>query len=352
MTPSSLGGENQLAAWNNVGHEAVKLGVKVMNTDDKRKNEQLLGVLAAAGAYLLWGVLPVYWKQLSQVSAYEILAHRVIWSCVFMVVILLVTRGIRQFCGETADISHKPKKIIGLTIASLIISANWLIYIWAVNVNRVVETSLGYYINPLVNVFLGVVVLKEKLTLWQSVSIMLAAMGVLNMAISFGSIPWVSLSLAITFGFYGMCKKILKIGAITATTLETLIVSPVALVFLFYLEGQGSGSFGHASSLTTFFLMGAGVVTAIPLLLFASGANRLSLSLLGFIQYLSPTIALAIGVLLYHEPFTTVHIVSFSLIWLALTVFSLAGTRPFVSVEERIISLYKGQKKTAGKTSA
>ena len=320
-----------------------------MNTDDKQKNEQLVGVLSAAGAYLLWGLLPVYWKQLSQVPAYEILAHRIIWSCVFMVVVLLATRGIRQFCSETADIGRKPKKLVGLVIAALIISANWLIYIWAVNENRVVETSLGYYINPLVNVLLGVVVLKEKLSLWQSVSFVLAGIGVINMTISFGAIPWVSLSLAITFGFYGMCKKILKIGAITATTLETLIVSPAALLYLFYLEGQGSGSFGLTSLLTTGFLIGAGAVTATPLILFASGANRLPLSLMGFIQYLSPTIALVIGVAVYHEPFTTAHMISFSLIWLALTVFSLSGTRLFVNAEEWIRGRYFYQTFKIGK---
>lgn len=323
-----------------------------MNTDDKQKNEQMVGVLSAAGAYLLWGVLPIYWKQLSQVPAYEILAHRVIWSCVFMVVILLVTRGIRQFCNETADISHQPKKLLGLVVASLLISANWLIYIWAVNANRVVETSLGYYINPLVNVFLGVAVLKEKLSLWQSVSFVLAGIGVTNMAISFGAIPWVSLSLAISFAFYGMCKKMLKIAAITATTLETLIVTPAALLYLFYLEGQGSGYFSLSSLLTAGFLMGAGAVTATPLILFASGANRLPLSLLGFIQYLSPTITLAIGVILYHEPFTIAHLVSFSLIWLALTVFSLAGTQPFMRAEAWVIGLYKGQNNREEKTSS
>lgn len=318
--------------------------------DEQQKKEQVAGILAAAGAYLLWGILPVYWKQISEVPAYEILAHRIIWSCVFMVAILVVTRGVKQFCSETSALCGQRNKLLGLVIASLLVSVNWLIYIWAVNVNRVVETSLGYYINPLVNVFLGVVVLKEKLSLWQSVSFVIAALGVINMTIHFGAIPWVSLSLAITFAFYGMCKKILKISAMTATTLETLIVSPIALLYLWQLAGQGTGSFGTASLYTTLFLLGAGAVTATPLLLFATGANRLPLSLLGFIQYVSPTIALAIGVLLYHEPFTTVHLVSFSLIWLALTVFSLSGTKLFVRAEEWLCNVYSGQKKTEEKT--
>ncbi|HWR09905.1 EamA family transporter RarD [Sporomusa sp.] len=317
-----------------------------------QSNEQLIGVLSAAGAYLLWGVLPVYWKQLAHVPAYEILAHRIIWSCIFMFAILTATRSLRSFINETIDIARNPKKRFGLLIASLLISVNWLIYIWAVNENRVVETSLGYYINPLVNVLLGIIVLKEGLSLWQSVSFGLAAVGVGAMAISYGTIPWVSLSLAMSFSFYGMCKKILGIGAITATTLETLIVTPVALLYLLYLAGQGGGAFNLTSLPTAGLLMGAGVVTAIPLLLFANGANRLSLSLLGFIQYMSPTIALALGVLLYHEPFTSVHLVAFSLIWLALAVFSLAKTNLFVRAEERLVSLFKGQQARGKKASS
>ncbi|SMC79304.1 EamA family transporter RarD [Sporomusa malonica] len=307
-----------------------------MNLRSDQGNERLAGVLFAAGAYLLWGVLPIYWKQLSQVPAYEILAHRVVWSCLFMFCILLATRGLRQFFKEMLDICRNRKKLLGLVIASLLISVNWLIYIWAVNENRVVETSLGYYINPLVSVLLGIVVLKERFSMWQSVSFALAAIGVITMTVSFGTIPWVSLSLAISFAFYGMCKKILGIGAVTATTLETLIVSPVAVAYLLYLAGQGVGTFSLSALPTSGLLMGAGAMTATPLLLFASGANRLPLSLMGFIQYVSPTIALAIGVLLYHEPFTTVHLISFSLIWLALGVFSLARTRIFVSAEEWI----------------
>lgn len=307
-----------------------------MSLGSDQGNERLAGVLFAVGAYLLWGVLPIYWKQLSHVPAYEILAHRVVWSCLFMFGILLATRSLPQFFTEMLDICRNRKKMSGLIIASLLISCNWLIYIWAVNENRVVETSLGYYINPLVSVVLGILVLKERFSMWQSVSFALAAIGVIIMTLSFGTIPWVSLSLAISFAFYGMCKKILGIGAVTATTLETLIVSPVAVVYLLYLAGQGGGAFSLDALPTCGLLMGAGAMTATPLLLFASGANRLPLSLMGFIQYMSPTIALAIGVLLYHEPFTTVHLISFSLIWLALGVFSLARTRIFVSVEERI----------------
>ncbi|HML34873.1 EamA family transporter RarD [Sporomusa sphaeroides] len=313
-----------------------------MQIKTSQQNEWAKGVLSALGAYCLWGILPIYWKQLPNVSAYEILAHRVIWSFFFMFAIILATRSLRQFVDETKQICRDRKKFAGLCIASLLISINWLVYIWAVNASRIVETSLGYYINPLVSVLLGILVLKEKLSLWQSVSFMLAAVGVLTMTVNFGAIPWISLWLAFTFGFYGMCKKILAIGAVTATTLETLIVSPFAIVYLLYSHGQGGAAFSLAAPATAALLMGAGAVTAIPLLLFASGANRLPLSLLGFIQYLSPTISLTLGVLLYHEPFTSTHLLSFSLIWLALGIFSLARTKLFIKAEERIIGLFKG----------
>ncbi len=314
-----------------------------MQIKTSQQNERLRGIILAVGAYCLWGILPIYWKQLPNVSAYEILAHRVVWSFFFMFAIILATRSLRQFLDETKQICRNRKKLGGLFIVSTLISINWWVYIWAVNASRIVETSLGYYINPLVSVLLGIIVLKEKLSLWQTVSFMLAAVGVLTMTVNFGAIPWVSLWLAFTFAFYGMCKKILAIGAVTATTLETLIVSPFAVAYLLYVYGQGGAAFSLAMPTTAALLMGAGAVTAIPLLLFAGGANRLPLSLLGFIQYLSPTISLTVGVLLYHEPFTSTHLVSFSLIWLALGIFSLARTKLFIKAEERIIGLFKGR---------
>ncbi|SCM80861.1 Uncharacterized transporter YojE [uncultured Sporomusa sp.] len=314
-----------------------------MQIKTSQQNERLRGIILAVGAYCLWGILPIYWKQLPNVSAYEILAHRVVWSFFFMFAVILTTRSLRQFLDETKQICRNRKKLGGLFIVSTLISINWWVYIWAVNASRIVETSLGYYINPLVSVLLGIIVLKEKLSLWQTVSFMLAAVGVLTMTVNFGAIPWVSLWLAFTFAFYGMCKKILAIGAVTATTLETLIVSPFAVAYLLYVYGQGGAAFSLAMPTTAALLMGAGAVTAIPLLLFAGGANRLPLSLLGFIQYLSPTISLTVGVLLYHEPFTSTHLVSFSLIWLALGIFSLARTKLFIKAEERIIGLFKGR---------
>ncbi len=299
----------------------------------KCTNDKMLGAASAAGAYMLWGVLPIYWKALDHVPAYEILAHRIIWSFCFMMFILFVTNGVKTFQDECRQIVSEPKRFFGVVAASLLISINWLTYIWAVNENRIIETSLGYYINPLVSVLLGIFVLKEKLSVWQVISFLLALVGVLNMAVNFGTVPWVALLLAISFALYGLFKKMVRVGSITGITLETLIVSPLALIYVSYLQQSGKGAFQFSWQGTSELLIGAGVVTAVPLILFACGANRLPLTLIGFLQYISPTIALILGIFLYHEPFTTAHLLSFGFIWLALAIFSLSRTKPFCRLE-------------------
>ena len=295
-----------------------------------KDNEQMIGVISAIGAYFLWGILPVYWKMIHDVPATEVLAHRIIWSLVFMIGILGVTKGMESFIAECRQIIASRKQVVGVIMTAILISVNWCTYIWAVSENRIVEASLGYYINPLVSVLLGMIVLKEKLSLWQMVSFFLATIGVVIMALNFGGIPWVSLVLAISFGLYGLFKKMVNIGAITGITVETAISSPIALLYVSYLHVQGIGAF-HFNS-TSLLLMGAGVVTAIPLILFAKGANRLPLSMLGFIQYMSPTISLLIGVFVYHELFTSIHFLAFSFIWLALVLFSLSKTKIFLQL--------------------
>ncbi|MPL75047.1 hypothetical protein SDC9_20866 [bioreactor metagenome] len=304
-----------------------------------QKNDQIKGLVSAVGAYALWGFLPIYWKLL-HVPAYEILAHRIVWSFVLVGLIIFLTNRSQQVLGDWRELMADTKRRNSLIAASLLISVNWLTYIWAVNESRIVETSFGYYINPLVSVMLGIIFLKERLSFWQLFSCIIAAAGVLYMAINFGSVPWVSLVLAGTFGLYGLCKKIVNIGAITSIAIETLLVTPLALLYIGFLEQQGYGSF-TADWATAALLAGAGVVTAIPMLLFSCGANRLSLTILGFAQYLSPTIALLVGVFAYHEPFTSVHLVSFSLIWLALTIFSFSRTRPFMAVENLLKKTFK-----------
>ena len=280
------------------------------------------GILSAVVAYLMWGFLPIYWKLLRQAEALEILSHRIFWSLFFLAVFLLLTGRNSIFRAELRVLVRDRRRVCGVLVSTVLITLNWLIYIWAVNDSRIVETSLGYYINPLVNVLLGVALLKERLSTKQYLAVALAATGVLNLTLNFGAFPWVALSLAVSFGLYGLCKKLLGLSPITGITLETLLISPVALIYLFSLEVEHAGTFGWANPLPTALFVGAGIVTAVPMVLFANAANQLPLSLLGFIQYLSPTIALLTGVFLFHEPFTPVHALSFGLIWLALALFS------------------------------
>ncbi|MBC8015415.1 MAG: EamA family transporter RarD [Sporomusaceae bacterium] len=306
----------------------------------RKLDEKTVGVVCAIGAYVFWGILPIYWKFLREVPATEVLAHRILWSLFFMLCILLVTKRMRSFVDEFRQISSNPKQFAGVIMAALFISVNWCTYIWAVNDNRIIETSLGYYINPLVSVLLGILVLKEKLSFWQIVSFVLAVIGVFIMALYFGGIPWVSLVLAVSFAFYSLCKKIVNIGAITSITIETIMISPIALIYVAYIEQQGIGHFAVNSWDISGFLMGSGVVTAIPLILFAKGANRLPLALLGFVQYVSPTISLLVGIFLFNEAFTIIHCVSFGFIWLALIVFSLAKNRHLIEFQSILLKKY------------
>jgi chloramphenicol-sensitive protein RarD len=309
-----------------------------------KANEYITGIASGTGAYLLWGILPVYWKLLHSVAPLEVLAHRIMWSFCFLVIIIAITGKLAAFYGELRDLLARPVKLAKVAAASLVISVNWLTYIWAVNNDHVIETSLGYYINPLISVLLGIMVLKEKLSFWQMVSFGLALIGVLNMTLHFGSIPWAALLLALSFGLYGLLKKLVNLGAITGITLETLLIAPVALLYVSHIQKSGYGSFGLGSPDISWLLMGAGIVTAVPLILFAGGANRLPLSIVGFLQYISPTMTLILGVFLYHEPFTAVHLSSFIFIWAALTVFSLSKTRAFVHLD----ALFKRKVSRAG----
>ncbi|QHE51260.1 EamA family transporter RarD [Pontibacillus sp. HMF3514] len=290
------------------------------------QQEYKLGVLYTAGAYVLWGILPLYWKMVQVVPAAEILAHRIVWSFLFMLGIVFFTKNWSKFKAECKDIVKHKKKLIGITLASIMISINWVTYIWGVNSDHVVQASLGYYINPLVSIVLGMIVLKEKLTKVQYVSFFLAALGVGNLIYHFHQVPWVAIFLALSFGMYGLLKKTVKLSAMFGLTIETMIVTPVALLFLANTHWGGGGSL-TISPLVTWLLIGAGVMTAIPLLLFASGAQRVPLSMVGFLQYIAPTIMLLFGVFLYGEPFTNVHLVSFTLIWTALLLYTISKTR-------------------------
>ncbi|MCL6625749.1 EamA family transporter RarD [Alicyclobacillus shizuokensis] len=305
----------------------------------RKPNDQVTGAASALSAYLLWGILPIYWKWLSGATPEEILAHRILWSFVFMMLLLLVTRSLTTLATDVRQLIATPRKALLIVGASVLITVNWYTFIWAVNHGHVIESSLGYYINPLVSVLLGVIFLKEKLSMWQIVSVLVAFLGVLLLTLHTGTFPWVSLVLAVSFGVYGLFKKTVHLGAMTGLAIETSIMTPVAVIFLacFYSAG------GHALPLhearLTWLLLVSGAVTAVPLLLFASGANRIPLSLVGFLQYIAPTIMLILGTFLYHEPFNQQDLVAFILIWVSLALFTVARTRPFAWMEHK---LYRG----------
>jgi chloramphenicol-sensitive protein RarD len=296
------------------------------------RTEQQAGVLYAAFSYILWGFLPVYWKLLDHVKADEILANRVFWSFFFIVVILVINKKWGLFKATLRGLAQNKKQLAALTVASMLISINWFMYIWAVNTDQMIEASLGYYINPLVSVLLGMVFLKERLSVLQYISFALAAIGVLVMTISYGQFPWIALSLAISFGLYGLAKKLIKVDSAVGLALETMVVMPLAAIYIGYLMNQGTNSLFAGSLTTTLLLAGAGAATAVPLLFFAKGAQRIPLATLGILQYIAPTITLILGVFVYHETFSSIHLLAFTFIWSALILYSLSRTKLAVAL--------------------
>lgn len=285
------------------------------------------GLWAAIACYIIWGILPLYWKLLSGAGAYEILAHRIIWSFVFMTVLLLFL-GMGPLFRDTVKslCTHRIKGAL-MIAASFLITANWCIFIWAVTHDHIVDSSFGYYINPLVNVFLGVLLFHERLSKLKWLSIIIALIGIIGMSVELGRLPLVSVSLAFTFALYGAAKKKLHINPFVSITLETLLVMPLALWYAgsLYLSGEGHFLMGNAAM--NWLFIGAGIVTAIPLVLFSAGANNLPLNVLGFCQYLSPSLSLLLGIFLYHEPFNVVQITGFSVIWISLVLFTISDFR-------------------------
>ncbi|WP_201715873.1 EamA family transporter RarD [Rossellomorea arthrocnemi] len=286
------------------------------------KQTDQAGILYTAFSYFLWGILPIYWKWLNHVSADEILANRIFWSFWFMLLFLFVSKRWKDFSNYLKTSLTKKKQLFALLLASLLISMNWFIYIWAVNTNQMVEASLGYYINPLVSVLLGVFILKESLSKAQVISFGLAAIGVLILTISYGEFPWIAIGLAFSFGLYGLAKKLIQVESSIGLTLETMTIAPLSLIYLGYMFKEGTLSLFHVSVGTDLLLMGAGAATAIPLLFFSKGAQQIPLYMVGFLQYIAPTITLILGIWVYHEAFSVTHLVSFMFIWLALTIFT------------------------------
>jgi chloramphenicol-sensitive protein RarD len=275
------------------------------------------GVLYAIGAYLIWGFLPIYWKALKQVPPLEILNNRVVWSLVFLAILI----SIRKNWTPLRQAVTRPRVVLVYGLASCLLAANWLTYIWGVNSGFIVETSLGYFINPLVSVLLGVLFLREKIRPLQCLPIGMAAAGVLYLTFSLGSPPWIALVLAFTFALYGLIKKTSPLGSLHSLTLETGILFVPSLLYLIYAAQQGTGGFGQYNTQTNILLVATGVVTAVPLLLFGAAARSISLSVLGLLQYIAPTCQFLLGVLVYHEPFTLASLIGFSIIWTALALY-------------------------------
>lgn len=277
------------------------------------------GILAGLSAYIMWGLFPIYWRWLEQDPAIEILAHRMFWSLAFMVVILTLQKDWRWL----REALQNRRTVITYTLSALLLALNWYIYIWAVNAGYVVEAALGYFINPLVNFLLGVIFLGEKLRAGQVAAVILAVAGVIYLTVSYGSLPWISLLLAITFGIYGLIKKTASLESMHGFSLETLVLFLPALAYLLYRNAVGIGAFGHQGLVITLLLALAGPVTSIPLLLFGYSARKIPLSMLGFLQYILPTLQFLLGVFVYFEPFPQARLVGFCIIWLALLIYSL-----------------------------
>jgi len=310
----------------------------LMKTGNLELNEDRInyGIICGAASYLLWGILPIFWKFLQGTPADEILAHRILWSFALVLIIIFAKREWGKFLALLRD----RKSMAYIAACSIMITFNWFLFIWCVNNNHIIESSLGFYINPLMSVLLGTVVLKEKLNGYQKAAIFIAAAGVLAMIAVYGSFPWIPLALATSFGVYGLFKKKVNVDPTVGLATETLVTAPFAAGYIIWLGSSGTGVFG-ASAAITILLLFAGVVTAIPLMLFAEGARNIKLSTMGFLQYLSPTISLIIGILLYNEQLTQVNMIGLGFIWLALAVYSYSVLKPqrkALSIEDNNIS--------------
>ena len=281
------------------------------------------GVLYAALAFAWWGLFPLYFRIVTTVPPAEILAHRIVWSVVFLVLVL----ALRRQWAWLARVLRQPKVLAVFSASALLLATNWLTYLWAVNNGHVVDASLGYFITPLVNVLLGYTLLHERPRRAQWIALTLATLGVLWLTLAVGRLPWIALVLAASFGAYGLMRKVAVLGPLEGLTLESLLLTPAALLALGFWAAQGSGRFPAPDALTNLWLVAFGPITAVPLLLFAAGARRLPLTTLGLLQYIGPTIQFAIGVWVFRDPFTATRLVGFGCIWLALLLYSADGWR-------------------------
>jgi chloramphenicol-sensitive protein RarD len=279
------------------------------------------GIFSAASAFLCWGLFPLYFHAIGEVPSLQILAHRMLWSLLFLMIVLTVRRQ-----WAWLALLRQPRIVASFVASALLLSINWLIYIWAVNNGHVIESSLGYFITPLVNITIGYLLLNERLRRAQWMAVAVAALGVAWLSWQAGTVPWIALALALSFGGYGLLRKTAALGALEGLSFETMVLFPVAAAYVAWLTVHGQNAFINTGSDTTrLLLMAAGPITAVPLLLFAAGARQIPLSVLGLLQYLSPTLQFLLGVWIFHEAFTAERLVGFALIWLALALFAAEG---------------------------
>tara|TARA_B110000503_G_scaffold143377_1_gene244467 strand:+ start:21843 stop:22745 length:903 start_codon:yes stop_codon:yes gene_type:complete len=297
----------------------------------KVDSQYSVGLLFGLAAYVMYGLFPLYWPLLEPANPLEIVSHRAVWTLVFCLIVLAISKQVKS----TIVILKNPRQMLGLLSTTLLISVNWLTYIWATNNGHVVEAALGYYITPLLIIAFGVVLLREKLRPLQWVAVSIAAIGVLILTLDYGRLPWVGITLALSWGTYGLVKKKLGLGALDGLALETLISLIPYSFYLLYLGRQGTGQFGHAP-LLTILLISAGAITAIPLLLFNGSANRLPYSTIGLLQYITPSLQFAIGVWVRHEDMPTARWVGFIVIWFALIALGTDLVRSSRTVDNRI----------------
>ncbi len=284
----------------------------------QKQKEAFVGVLSAVGAFLIWGLSPIYFKTLAHVPAFEILLHRMVWSFIFLFPLVIFMGRWKEF---TAAIANR-KTFLILIGTTLLVSGNWFVFIWAINSGKILHTSLGYFINPLINVVLGMLFLKERLRPAQTAAVILAAAGVVYMTIEVGELPWISLFLAFSFGFYGLIRKTAAVNALIGLTVETLLLFIPASVYLYYISTLGTGSFLAINVKTDLLLTGAALVTALPLLLFTAGARRIHFATIGMLQYIAPSSTFILAVFIYNEPLQTAQFRAFILIWISLIIYS------------------------------
>jgi chloramphenicol-sensitive protein RarD len=300
---------------------------------DSARSRETLGLIAGIACFTTWGLIPVYWKLIASVPVTEILAHRFVWTTVFLSTLLTWQRR----WSEVVSYIRSRQAVIYCLTGGLAISCNWFLFIWAVNIGHVVETSLGYFMTPLMNVLFGALFLRERLTRLQLVSVLLALLGVLNLTFGYGRFPWIAVSLCVSFGLYGLLRKKSGTAAIPGLFIETILLLPLAIVFLIYLQRSNALVFGRAGWWLSILLVSTGVVTAVPLFWFGYATRHLRLITVGFLQYLSPIGSFFLGVFLYHEPFTRGHLVTFVLIWIALAIFTAEAVMRWRSARVREI---------------